>query len=376
MIALSFNHIKVDKILFKAIYNSIQNNAAYFRSFNGSRTQEAQEATLDHAVTHIHTGNVASLDSYIKSLARTILYKKVKEFPYSITDPETGELAREFTCLSETFEVDYESEHFLYNMLVECYLCYPQEIYKLRDALFNSADNLKGSKNIFSEKFALKEKLRQCLRNVDSGVAYTTCVKFFSDLKDIIKEPQAEAVKGFSFTDVPDTILESMTGCADTVYLLSGTHKGKTARVSINDYCMYPDVDLDVVKWVPAQPNHCNVLQLDITPMLDYAYTHICVTEGVNTRMRIWFKNRSCITTFAGKCILDNEVVALQCCYEEIVKNVMRLGVAEIIGLSPDNIYLRPARKLNYTYIRFHLENKTFDLHLTPVKIPLKQSKV
>ena len=132
--------------------------------------------------------------------------------------------------------------------------------------------------------------------------------------------------------------------------------------------------DPDTFDWDIINSTSCDIIRIDISPLINYIYSQVFVPQGVFTKHIVWCDNVYKVTTPGGKSFVNidrnkfiNQVRV------ELISHLVKNRFNTIIAISPDYIYIKPTRSMNYDTVRLILTTgKIIDL---PIEIYLKKRK-
>lgn len=376
MKVFSLNTVANDSEYMAMVWACICENKQYFRKFNGPMAEEAMHRVLIR-VCNNRDDRYTDLAPYIKKLARHEISQKTKDTTYSITDEESGEVARPFIQLTESFDVIFpEQKEGLKNYFKDMYLLYPEEIMKLRPVFENTKLGIVDAKALQADidehvKAALWSEIRNFRNSTgDDGAraAYAAITEFYDELaRDNMKQTQTQGTRAIQCTP-GDYRCVSRIPKEPMIRLTSGKNAGKDVGIDTRKrFQMSIPCNLDTESWTPNVKSKCDIVKIDISPLVNHLFDNIYVDEGVNTKHRFWLGNRYRLTTLGGHDVLNmDEDEFIDLCIEEFILNLVANNVNNIIGFTTDTIYVKPVRKINFNCIRCKLyDGKSFDLKVT-----------
>lgn len=331
------------------VWNAILTNLRYFKKFNGTEWAEAVQQAYMFAIEH-KDERYEDMTPYIKKLARTILKKKEREKPYDMLT-EDGEVALVFTKLTESMKDDvfYDKKEIL-DTFKELYLYNPVEFTKLK-SLFQYDDE----KELLSVK-ALRIKEEQLKREIFNLTAKHGASNVFYLLFDFLKS--------LSVYTRPSNVVETKSIQAkEGNYLVLSklpevpcvkTSDGKYHGIDKNSLTM--DIDPDYVVWDIAFSTNCDIMKVDLSPLLNYMYEQIYVEQGVNTNHITWCDNKYRLVTPGGTVYIgEDREKFIDGVRIEAILNLMTNNVNTVIAVSPESVYIKPTRTFYYNDIKYYL---------------------
>lgn len=363
-VMLTFSVNQVDAVQMLRVEKTIEANIQYFKKMNGARWEEAVNKTFMTAVQHVKS-EYETLDPYIKNLARNILKEQVKENPYDMVD-EDGEVSYQFRGLvSEIDDNIFVDNKEILNAYKELYLLYEDDFLKLKQLFKKDEDRFsKGetvrNENIYNTIFNLKSKY-------GAEAVYSALYDFFCKLPQYSRKIENSTIK---IIEMKNRELEFLSSIPDIPLIVDkkGNYYG-IDKVNLN-----MEKDPDTFDWDIITQTSCNILKLDISPLFDYMYNQVFVPKGVFTKHIVWCDDVYRVTTPGGKSFvnIDREKFINQV-KVELIAHLVNNRFNTIIAISPDSIYIKPTRMMNYDTIRLILHTgKIIDL---PLEIYLKKRK-
>lgn len=348
------------------VWECLQGLELYFKKFNGAQYEEAMHLAFMRAISNQKEA-YADPTAYLKKLARTEMRQRKYEIPCSVTDEETGEIARPYVRLAEGFNIyGAESEKRLKELLTDLYLMYPDDMLLLRPVFLNEkCDAVEGKtlgKQINKE---VKQLLSAELAKIDGREGYKIIAQFYNELSQTTKTQQVmSGTKNIAFAPA-DYRCKARIPTDRQIRITSGRKEGLLVGIDTSTkIVMSDDVNLDSVNWVYANKGKTDIVKIDISPLMNYLYDMIYADKGVNTTMRRWLNNRYVLTTFGGQEHLNmNEDTFIDLCMEEILLNFVANNINNIIGFTVDTVYIKPSRSITYDKLRCTLScGKIIDL--------------
>lgn len=345
------------------IWSVLRENEGYFKKFNRDRYTEAMTATFVIAMAN-YNDSYADLTPYIKKLARTVLMVKESEIPYDVYNQD-GEVSSTFVSLQEYQDIssiDGISE--IEKVFKDLYLLDSQSFMALQNLyLSDNASDLKGIK-VKNDTF--KMQFNYLIRRYGSPLTFKVLAEFYKSLPKLCSEKESKIKE----IKLRESNFEYLNKISDTPTIRD--KKGK--EWGINKTTLSMDVDPDYIKWDTVWVSVCDILRIDMTPLLDYIYKQVYVTEGVNTNHIVWCGDRYKLTTPGGTSLLHyDRDKYIKLVRSELILNLLQNNVNMLVALSDDNVYIKPTRAFKFDTIRLTLYNgKTIDL---PIHTYIKKRK-
>lgn len=362
---LTFSVNDVDAIQMLRVEKCIQENVQYFKKFNGARWQEAINKAFMVAVQHVKT-EYDVLDPYIKNLARNILREQEKESPCDMVT-EDGEVSFPFLGLTTTIDEDaicLDVTEIL-NVYKELYLLYEEDFLKLKQLFKNESDKFsKGEiiKNDYIRNAFYNLKLRYKAKDI-----YSLLYDFFNDLPKYSRKIDNATIK---IIEMRSKNYEFLSAIPDIPLIVD--RQGKYYGIDKLNLTM--ERDPDTFEWNTITQTSCDIIRIDMSPLINYMYSQVFVPQGVFTKHTTWCDNVYKLTTPGGKSFvnLDRNKFMSQV-RVELVSHLVHNRFNTIIAISPDYVYIKPTRMMNYDTVRLILHTgKIIDL---PIEIYLKKRK-
>lgn len=363
MLTFSLNYVTSDDGYSHRVWEAILNNEGYFKKFNGAMYEEAMHKTFIFAVQHKKEG-YTDLAPYIKKLARTILKVKENESPYDVYT-EDGEVSSVFSKMQDTIdESNLVEKEEIKDVFREMYLTDKDEFMKLQN-LFTDTASEDVLKQFALKNLTLKKTLTQAYRQYGSTLFFNVLMNFFNDLNRGIsrEEPKIKEVvmKKGNFgvlAKIPDT------PCIKTI------KDGELYGIDRNTLKM--EINPDLVKWDIVSATNCNIIKIDISPLINYIYEQIFVEEGVDTKHITWCNSKYKLTTPGGYSVIGmdrNKFISFV--HTELIANLLAHNFNKIIAISDDSVYIKPTRVSNLETVRLKTaQGKIIDL---PVSVHIRK---
>lgn len=363
MITFSINEIDSSYML--RVGYTIEKNIRYFKKFNGPRWEEAVNKAFMMAVQHVKP-EYDSLDPYIKNLARNILKENEKESPWD-TVTEDGEVSFPFLRLITKINEDdiFVDDKEIMNTFKELFLLYPSDFVKLQ-SLFKT-DREVFNKNEIIKNTEIKRAIVSLSIKYGSKNVYDLLYDFFELLPKYSRKIENSTIK---VIELKNKELEYLSMLSDLPLIVDENG----ILYGIDKLNLTMERDPDTFKWDVINQTSCDVLRIDISPLFNYIYEQVFVGKGVETRHIMWCDDVYKLTTPGGKSYVNiDRNVFINYVKMELVAHLCNNRFNSIVAISPDYIYVRPNRTMNYDTIRLILyTGKIIDL---PIDIYLKKRK-
>lgn len=362
---LTFSINEVDAVQMLKVERTIQDNIQYFKKFNGPNWKEAVNKTFIVAVQHIKS-EYEVLDPYIKNLARNILKEQEKESPVD-TVTEDGEVSYPFLKLTTTID---ESALFLDNEEVmrsfkELYLKYEEDFLKLKQ-LFKK-ENDKFSKGEIIKNPEIKNTMQVLSVKYGAINVYNSLYDFFMNLGKYSRKIENSTIKIIEMKN-KEYGLDQAIPDIPLIIDKKGNYYG------IDKLTLSMEKDPDTFEWNIITLTSCDILKIDISPLMNYMYNAVYVPKGVFNKHIVWCDDVYKLITPGGKGFvnLDRDKFMTQV-KVELLEHLSYNRFNTIIAISPDYVYIKPNRMMNYDTIRLILySGKIIDL---PIEIHIKKRK-
>ena len=362
---LTFSVNEVDTLLMLRVEKAISDNINYFKKFNGFRWEEAVNKTFMTAVQHAKS-EYESLDPYIKNLARNILKEQEKEIAVDMVN-EDGEVSYPFLGLTTDINTDeiFVDKKELLTVFKELYLLYEEDFLKLKQLYKKEEDRFSKGEVIRNEH--IQEALHNLRIKYGAEQLYMVLYEFFMSLPKYSRKIENSTIKIIELRDKD----YDLTGVIPDIPLIVDT---KGNYYSIDKLNLTMDRDPDTFEWDTINQTSCNIIRIDMSPLFDYMYNQVFVPKGVFTKHITWCDDVYKVTTPGGKSFVNidrnkfiNQVKV------ELVSHLVHNRFNTIVAISPDYIYIKPIRMMNYDTVRLILHTgKIIDL---PIEIYLKKRK-
>jgi hypothetical protein len=355
------------------IWKVICQNEGYFRQFNGAAYEEAMHLALAR-VASSRNYDYEDITPYIKTLARVELRQARKEIPCSIIDEESGEVAKPYVGLLDNSmsAVNYDIVKRLKEQLTDFYLEYPEDMEALRPVLENPTLELSKSKikELKCKNVDLCNMITACRDRIGGDTVYVAITEFYNDLA---KSKEIDNPREYT----KDITLKAANFSAaakfskePTILMRSGKYANTPVGIKRETLEMDKPVNLDCEKWCIIAQSKCPVYKIDITPYMEYIDMNLPIDleeKQVDTKLIMWLGGRYRATTPGNDVHLNMEIDKFyELCRRELILNLVESGVNNIIGITPDTIYVKVTRKINYSNIRLHLfDNKIIQLSVS-----------
>ena len=362
---LTFSVNEVDAVRMLRVEKTIQDNIQYFKKFNGANWQEAVNKTFMVAVQHAKA-EYDVLDPYIKNLARNILKEQEKESPVDMVT-EDGEVSYPFLKLVTTIDDDslfLDNEEVL-RSFKELYLKYEEDFLKLKQMF--KKDNDKFSKGEIIKNEEIRNTIQNLSLKYGATNVYNILYDFFMNLSKYSRKLENSTIKLIEMKN-KEFGLESAIPDIPLIMDKNNRYYG------IDKLNLTMEKDPDTFDWNVIAQTSCDILKIDISPLMNYMYSQIFVPQGVFTKHTTWCDNVYKLTTPGGKPFvnLDRDKFMTQV-KVELIEHLSYNRFNTIIAISPDYVYIKPNRMMNYDTIRLILHTgKVIDL---PIEIHIKKRR-
>ena len=363
---LTFSVNEVNPIYTLRVEKTIQDNIQYFKKFNGSRWQEAVNKSFEVAVLHIKE-EYDVLDPYIKNLARNILKEQTKESPVDMVN-EDGEVSYPFLRLTTTIDesgIELDRTEIL-NTYKELFLLYEEDFLKLKQLFKKDDDKFTKSDIIKNEE--IRNALYKLRLKYDSKYVFDLLYDFFQSLPKYSRKIENATIR---IIEMKEKEQEFLNLIPDIPMIMD--EKGH--YYSIDKLSLTMEKNPDTFKWDVIAPTICDILRIDISPLIDYMYTQVFVPQGVFTKHIVWCDNVYRLLTPGGKTYvnLDREKF-INLVKLELISHLVNNRFNTIVAISPDYVYIKPTRMMSYDTIRLILcTGHIIDL---PIDVYLRKRKV
>lgn len=362
---LTFSVNDVDIVQMLRVQKTISDNIQYFKKFNGPHWQEAVNKAFMTAVTHVKS-EYEVLDPYIKNLARNILKESEKESPWDTVN-EDGEVSYPFLQLTTRLDEDkiLLDKKEIMNTFKTLYLLYEQDFLKLK--LIFRKDDDKFTKGEIVKNEEIKKALDSLRMKYGAINVYSLLYDFFVYLPKYSKKIENATIK---VIEMKNKDLDYKTAIAD-IPLIVDEHG---VFYDIDKLTLTMEKNPDTFKWDVITQTSCDVLRIDISPLLDYMYDQVFVPQGVHTKHISWCDDIYKVMTPGGKAYVNLDRNAfINYVKMELIAHLSANRFNSIVAISPDYIYVRPNRMMNYDTIRLVLfTGKMIDL---PIDVYIKKRK-
>ena len=362
---LTFSVNEVDAVQMLRVQKTIQDNIQYFKKFNGANWQEAVNKTFMVAVQHVKS-EYEVLDPYIKNLARNILKEQEKE-SHVDTVTEDGEVSYPFLKLTTSIDEDnlfLDNQEILRNFK-ELYLKYEEDFLKLK--LLFKKDNDKFSKGEVIKNTEIRNTIQNLSIKYGATNVYNLLYDFFMNLGKYSRKIENSTIKIIEMKR-KEFGLEDIIPDIPLIMDKKGNYYG------IDKLNLTMEKDPDTFEWNVITQTSCDILKIDISPLMNYMYNQIFVSQGVHTKHIVWCDEVYKLLTPGGKAFvnLDRERFMTQV-RVELLEHLSYNRFNTIVAISPDSVYIKPTRMMNYDTIRLILHTgKIIDL---PVDIHIRKRK-
>jgi hypothetical protein len=338
------------------VWDVITSNSGYFKKFNRERYEEAMHKTFVFALGH-RKDNYSDLTPYVKKLARTILKEKEKEKPYDVYT-EDGEVSPVFSPLQDSIdESNLTDITEIKDIFKEMYLTDKEEFLKLKNLFTPHATEESLKLNMVKDKY-LTSNLSKAYRLYGSTLFFKVLYQFLNEMTPHHHPTSGGVIKEVQLKKVNPNIVEKLSDepCIKTL---------KDDKLhGIDKLTLKMDVNPDLVRWVVATTTNCNIIKVDISPLINYMYEQVFVEKGVDTKHIMWCDDKYKVITPAGIAYIGvDRLKFMSLVHNELVLNLLANNLNKMIAISEDSIYVRPTRLSGLETIRLKLyTGKIIDL--------------
>lgn len=363
MLAFSINNEDNDGYSTR-VMNAINKNISYFKKFNPN-WEEAVQRTFIAAVDH-RNNNYEDIEPYIKKLARTIMRTKEVETPHDVYD-DSGEVSYVFTVLSNTINEDNlidRSE--ITGVFKELYLLHQDDFLKLQNVFkYDDVTDITDLKNFVVKNAFIKAEFSKLVKKFGGGLVFKVLYDFLKDLAQYTTTRSSSKIRDIVLKESNYAMLSKLPDVPCIVGADGALHQIDKNSLGMN-------INPDYIKWDVVFKTSCDVLKIDISPLMDYVYQEVFVEQGVNTRHIQWCGEKYKLTSPGGYvtlCVDRTKFIAIV--RAELILNLLMNNINTVIALSPDSIFIKPNRALQLETLRLRMvTGKVLDL---PVSIHLKK---
>lgn len=367
MMTFSLNSVTGVDSYSAMVWDAINSNLGYFKSFNKDRWEEAVHRTYITALEH-RDDSYGDVVPYIKKLARTILQIKQNESAYSV-QTDDGEIAPIYYSLTDhidTENLDGSAE--LVDTFKELYLLDTESFMKLKEMFkYNDVADIENKKAFKIRNARFGQEFRKLVEKFGADFTFKVLYDFFRDLPELCSTRQTGLIKDITLKVGNFDMLEKIP---DTPLIVD--QNNNYHYIDKNTLTMLPNPDYFV--WDVVGPTSCDILKVDISPLLNYLYEEVYTVQGLSTRHITWCGDKYRVTTPGGDSYigLDREKF-IQFVRVELILNLMMNNVGAIVAISPDNVYIKPTRAFQFDTIRLRFTyGKIIDL---PISLHIKKRK-
>ena len=267
---LTFSVNEVDAVQMLRVQKTIQDNIQYFKKFNGANWQEAVNKTFMVAVQHVKS-EYEVLDPYIKNLARNILKEQEKESPVD-TVTEDGEVSYPFLKLTTSIDEDnlfLDNQEILRNFK-ELYLKYEEDFLKLK--LLFKKDNDKFSKGEVIKNTEIRNTIQNLSIKYGATNVYNLLYDFFMNLGKYSRKIENSTIKIIEMKR-KEFGLEDIIPDIPLIMDKKGNYYG------IDKLNLTMEKDPDTFEWNVITQTSCDILKIDISPLMNYMYNKLFVYQ-------------------------------------------------------------------------------------------------
>lgn len=345
------------------IWSVLRENEGYFKKFNRDRYTEAMTATFILAMAN-YNDSYSDLTPYIKKLARTVLMVKENDIPYDVYNQD-GEVSSTFVPLQDFQDIKgIDGVLEIEKVFKDLYLLDSQSFMALQNLYVS--DNTSDLKGIKVKDDTFKMQFNYLLRRFGAPLTFKVLAEFYNTLPKLCSDKDSK-IKEIKLRESNFIYLDKIT---DTPTIRS--KDGKEWGVDKSTLTM--TVDPDYILWDTIWVSVCDILKIDMTPLLDYIYKQVYVSEGVNTHHIKWCGDRYKLVTPGGTSLLHyDRDKYIKLVRSELILNLLQNNVSMLVALSDDNVYIKPTRAFKFDTIRLVLfDGKIIDL---PIEVYLKKRK-
>lgn len=343
------------------IWATILKHKRYFYYFNQTQGEEAMHRTYMTALNNLDWAYGDEIDSYIKSLARTILQTGDKEV---VTDlvTEKGEIAPVFTQLRDFIDIeemdglDEIKDKFKY-----MYLQYSDFVLLENLFIYDEAIQIKGLRNIKVKDKELKHEISRLIYSYGTKRVINALAEFFNELPNLTNRRETGLIKEIKLKKPVMTVLDKLP---DTPLIMDDN--GKYYNICKKTLTMQKNPDF--FKWDVISQTMCDILKVDLVPYMDYMYNQIFVDERLNTQHIQWCGEMYSLTTPLGERYINmDREQFLTRVRTELVLNLMLHSIGAVVAVSNESVYIKPNRAFQYETFRVKMKSvdKTIDLPIT-----------
>ena len=375
MIALSLKHVGfgiTDEAYMQEAYNAVQRNKWYiFKICRGDSTKinDVSSRVLIHVITHrdYTTENVA-LDAYVNVLAKhylaNICAEQQQQAEYD--DSYQNSLMLSTNLLPTVAGCNSEGKFAIEAALTHYYFKYPEDVtrycyttlQKLGIKMYvNSPVNVD---DVPQDKKSWNALLKEIQRYDAVTLLNATLTIANRIAAQEHRVQRRTSVININAKPVDYDVFDSIVANAHVV-----TRVGKQERqYALDKYTLTMcdnakhTIDLDTTKWQPLQQTVGTVYSCDITQFIEYLYRQVCVAEGVDTKFIRWLGKHNIKTLPSG--IQLEDVTIEQYILEaklELLCALVSTKISNVVGMSEDNIYYSPRKRVTYADLRYILFN-------------------
>lgn len=355
MLTFSVNRLEGKESYILKIKDSIDRHKNYFKKFNGVDWEEAAHRTFIAAVQN-QNDEYDEIDPYIKNLARNIMKTQRVENPYD-TITEDGEVSYPYLGLVSFIDDSiFTDNKEIMNTFKELYLLYKDDLIRIGTLLHQEHIE----KHDLVKNDIILERIKLLTAKYGAADVVALLTTFLSKLPEYTKHRYTESIKTVEMKPRKPEILESLPDIP-TIIDEDGNYIG------IDKATLRMDVDPDFIKWDTIGKTSCNIMKIDITPLMDYMYRQVFVPLGVHTKHIEWCDDMYKVTTPSGEGFVNvDRDRFMNRVRVDLVENLIDSKIQSIIAVSPDSVYIKPSRVLMYDYIRLILyTGKVIDLPVT-----------
>ena len=376
------------------LYQLVQSNMKYIRSMNKHDADEIAARVVTHAVQHRNREMTGTLNAYVRSLAASFSKEmhaqrnnSVELDDYTIHN-NSNLYDSKLLWVSHEVSYDIVGRKTITESLSTQYLLTPAKVVDYCNEILSAV--------AINTDMILEEPTAQEIAELKHGTTWdvvmntlkrytpATILQGVLDTVQVITKQQrlqhkqvAISYRNYNAVVADEKLLNTITN-KPTVAVLN--NNGVTKFYGIHKYTFdMQEIDgreklhMDFTTWLPV--SDCGfraVYAIDISNLMNYLYAQVVVPSTRNTQLvRFLGKERNAKYLPSGTVLLnettDNYFIEVKM---ELLTMLLSNGMTEILGITDDNIYVRPARRPHYNVIRYTLFNgKQIDMPLTVMNI-------
>ena len=360
MLTFSINTTEGNSAYSVKVWTCINSNLGYFKKFNSFRWEEAVQKAYIYALEH-RDDTYEDITPYMKKLARTILKVKEQEKPYDMYT-EDGEVSLVFTTLTESMDdTIFSDKEEIKSVFKELYLHNPEDFEQLKNIFcYDTEKDILSVRALQIKDEVIKTAFQKLSYKHGGNTVFYVLYDFFKDLPIYIGKKNPRLIKDIYLKESNFNVI---TKIPDEPCVM--TNDGKLHSIDKNTLTM--DLNVDFVKWDTPFATNCDILKIDLSPLLDYMYSQVYVEQGVSTKHITWCDDKYRLVTPGGYVVIggDREKF-IDSVRVEVILNVLMNNINTIIAVSDDSIFLKPTRSVYFDTLRLHtVTGKMIDLPVT-----------